>query len=64
MKLVELSKGFTNDTDFLYTQVQTVNNEESKYVFCIEANEMQLYVSSGKSILEIWDELESDSEIE
>ena len=64
MKLVELSKGFTNDTDFLYTQVQTVNNEESKYVFCIEANEMQLYVSSGKSILEIWDELENDSEIE
>ena len=64
MKLVKLSKGFTNDTDFLYTQVQVADSEKSQNVFCIEANEMQLYVSSDKSILEIWDELESESEIE
>ena len=64
MKLVELSKGFTSESDVLYAQVQAVNNGETRHVFCIEANEMQLYVSSDKSILEIWDELESDSEIE
>ena len=64
MKLVELSKGFTRESDVLYAQVQAVNNGETRYVFCIEANEMQLYVSSDKSILEIWDELESESEIE
>ena len=64
MKLTELSKGFTTETDVLYAQIHAVDNGEPCYVFCIEANEMQLYVSSDKSILEIWDELGSESEIE